>query len=601
MDKKTLLAVVLAILVMFSYSHIVQRLYPPAPNEAASFPSEQRVSPSVKSQTLSNTPSSAAVSLSGLSKLDDSSLRKISTHAIDYVLSDVGACIKSITIKKYNGSGKGNEELIYDVDYSQNALFSIIKTGFVTKDDLANVRYKYSKIDSGIEYSFKTENGVEIKKIYKVLNNYGLNLELSLINRSNNVLDAKYSIIASSNMKISADTDKRFIEAIVSVDNKQKRIRPSSPKRIENVFFGNSDWVGLQNQYFSIIIKPYHLQNKPYHLEEFLEKSTVSSPSSMAPYKKTVSFDEKTVSFDEKDTLHPRLNMSSTVSKFPNSNIQIELQNDTVMIRPGEAILHKFLLYSGPNNLDFMTYHQSGIENSLNFGTFGSISKLILFTLKYFYKIFHNYGLAIIFLAITITILLYPFTLKSLRSMKQLQLLQPKIDKLRKEYKENPQKLNREMMELYKKNKVNPFGGCLPMVLQMPIFFALYQALSRAIELKDASFLWIKDLSKPDKAFLLPTSEIFGFSFPINILPIAMAIAMFFQQKISMAHSSANNTTDVIQQQQKMMSVMMPILFGIIFYNMPSGLVLYWFCNTLITFFQQIQVTRHFHVEGAVS
>jgi YidC/Oxa1 family membrane protein insertase len=150
-------------------------------------------------------------------------------------------------------------------------------------------------------------------------------------------------------------------------------------------------------------------------------------------------------------------------------------------------------------------------------------------------------------------------------------------------------------MELYKKYKVNPFGGCLPMLLQMPIFIALYQALIRAIELKNAKFLWIADLSNPDKAFLLPTKSVVGTNIPINILPILMAITMFLQQKFSNPHSNVIDKEDVMQQQQKMMAVLMPVMFGVIFYNMPSGLVLYWFINTLIMFFQQIRMAKSFH------
>jgi YidC/Oxa1 family membrane protein insertase len=176
--------------------------------------------------------------------------------------------------------------------------------------------------------------------------------------------------------------------------------------------------------------------------------------------------------------------------------------------------------------------------------------------------------------------------------MKQMQLVQPKVDRLRKEYKDNPQKLNKEMLELYKKHKVNPFGGCLPMLLQMPIFIALYQALMRAIELKNAKFLWIKDLSGPDRAFLLPRTGI-----PVNILPILMAITMFFQQKLSTPSHASQDKEDTLYQQQKTMAIMMPVLFGVIFYNMPSALVLYWFTNTLIMFFQQARIMRNFHVE----
>jgi YidC/Oxa1 family membrane protein insertase len=172
-----------------------------------------------------------------------------------------------------------------------------------------------------------------------------------------------------------------------------------------------------------------------------------------------------------------------------------------------------------------------------------------------------------------------------MRSMKEMQGLQPHIEELRKKYKDNTQKFNKEVMELYKEHKVNPFGGCLPLLLQMPIFFALYQTLMRSVVLRGAEFLWIKDLSEPDRLFLLP------FNIPIlgneiNILPIIMAIGMFAQQKITMKTAAGSNP-----EQQRFMMVLFPLMFGFIFYRMPSGLVLYWFINSTLMLIYQLRVS----------
>ena len=164
------------------------------------------------------------------------------------------------------------------------------------------------------------------------------------------------------------------------------------------------------------------------------------------------------------------------------------------------------------------------------------------------------------------------------------------MEKLKVQLKDNPQKLNKEIMELYKKYNINPFSGCLPILLQMPIFIALYQALMKSIELRGASFMWIRDLSSPE-AIPLPVSfPIIGDS--INILPLVMVAAMVIQQKISTA-SSGRAITDEQKQQQKMMLIIMPIMFGFIFYNMPSGLVLYWVVNTVLTIVEQAAILRN--------
>ena len=240
----------------------------------------------------------------------------------------------------------------------------------------------------------------------------------------------------------------------------------------------------------------------------------------------------------------------------------------------------------GPQELNVISNAKPEWSGIIYFGTFDFIAQLLLQLLGFFYGLVHNWGLAIIILSIAVYFLLFPLSIKQMRSMKEMQLLQPKIEALRKELKDNPQRLNKEIMELYKEHKVNPLGGCLPLLLQMPIFFALYQALIRSVALRGAHFLWITDLSSPDKAFVLKNSIPF-LGNQVNILPILMAIGMFVQQKFSMAKA-----TGEAAQQQKMMSIVMPIMFGVIFYQMPSGLVLYWFVNSLLMLCYQFRINR---------
>lgn len=257
---------------------------------------------------------------------------------------------------------------------------------------------------------------------------------------------------------------------------------------------------------------------------------------------------------------------------------QVVLVGPSIDVMPGQSVEHKFRIYLGPQVLGLLNQADPHWSAIMNYGTFDFIAQLLLHLLNFFYSIVHNWGWAIIILSIAVYVVLYPLTLKQMQSMKGMQAIQPKIEELRKLYKDNPQKLNKEMMELYRVHKVNPFGGCLPLLLQMPIFFALYQVLLRSISLKGAQFLWIKDLSEPDRLFMLPASlPVVGNQ--VNILPILMAVVMFFQQKMSMA-GSYGTSGGTSEQQQKMMSIIFPFLFGFIFYRMPSGLVLYWFVNS---------------------
>ncbi|MCU0651370.1 MAG: membrane protein insertase YidC [Candidatus Omnitrophica bacterium] len=274
------------------------------------------------------------------------------------------------------------------------------------------------------------------------------------------------------------------------------------------------------------------------------------------------------------------------VKKLNPNETEVMLAPKEIILVAGESVEQKFRIYLGPQDLGMIKATNPAWASVINYGFFDFISQLLLQLLGFFYSLVHNWGLAIIILSVAVYFLLYPLTLKQMRSMKAMQALQPRMEELKKLYKDNPQKLHKETLELYREHKVNPLGGCLPLLLQMPIFFALYQALARSIALKGAHFLWIKDLSEPDRLARLPFNlPVLGNEF--NILPILMAVVMFFQQKASSASMGSEHA-----EQQKIMLIVMPILFGMIFYRMPAGLVLYWFVNSLLMATYQFKINK---------
>lgn len=237
-----------------------------------------------------------------------------------------------------------------------------------------------------------------------------------------------------------------------------------------------------------------------------------------------------------------------------------------------------FILYAGPKEYDGLRAINVNLEETIDFGWFiyGSwvfvrlIAKPLFYILRFFYYFTNNYGYAIILLTVLLKGLFVPLTHKSYKSMKAMQALQPKIQELQKKYKDDKERLNRELMEIYKKNKVNPVGGCLPMLLQIPFFIALYNILYTTIELRQAPFLlWIKDLSDKD---------------PYYVLPIIMGITMVIQQKMQ--------PTQMDPAQAKMM-MFMPVVFTFLFLNFPSGLVLYWLTNNILTIGQQLITAKY--------
>lgn len=261
--------------------------------------------------------------------------------------------------------------------------------------------------------------------------------------------------------------------------------------------------------------------------------------------------------------------------------VSIEVQNELDTIAPGTEKTYSNQLFYGPKKLSVLKQAGTNLAKIVNFGWFDVIAKPTLYLLNWFYAVFHNYGIAIILVTVLLKTLFWPITQKGLKSMKNMQKLQPKMAKIKEKYKSDPSRMNQEMMNLYKTYKVNPLGGCLPMVLQIPVFFALYKVLLQSIELRHAPFmLWITDLSAPDRLFL-------GFDLPylggLPVLTLLMGASMFLQQK--MTPTTADPT------QAKIM-LFLPLVFTVMFVNFASGLVLYWFVNNLLSILQQYLINR---------
>jgi YidC/Oxa1 family membrane protein insertase len=208
-------------------------------------------------------------------------------------------------------------------------------------------------------------------------------------------------------------------------------------------------------------------------------------------------------------------------------------------------------------------------------GFFGFFAKALLLTMNWV----HNtlgvaYGWAIIVITVAIKVIFWPLTQASTRSMKRMQALQPQMNAIKEKYKDDPVKANKKTMEFMKENKVSPLGGCLPMVLQIPVFFGFYRMIQSAIELRGANFLWVKDLSKPDTLFYIP-----GTTFPFNLLPLIMGVTMLWQARLSPPSPGMD------PMQAKMMRYM-PLMFLFILYNFSAGLALYWTVQNLLTIAQ---------------
>lgn len=231
--------------------------------------------------------------------------------------------------------------------------------------------------------------------------------------------------------------------------------------------------------------------------------------------------------------------------------------------------------YFGPR--DYFRLKAAGFEQAFRIGAIGQIGLVLLLALNAIASITRNYGVAIIVFSLLITLLTSPLTLISVRSMKKMQTLKPEVDRIMAQHKGDQMKANQAVFALYREHRVSPMSGCLPVLLQMPIFIALFQAMSHFIKLRGESFLWIRDLSLPDRLAQLPFSVPFV-GRDVNLLPIIMAAAMYFQTKLS---QQAASTTEANPTLKMLSGPLMPVIFCLMFYSFPSGLVLYWLTNTI--------------------
>ncbi len=363
-----------------------------------------------------------------------------------------------------------------------------------------------------------------------------LDLNLNILNISKETKTYRLQTVAYRPLQAKSAQDRQYLQGFVSIDRKMHKI-PLDPQRKQR-FPGSPEWITAQARSHALIVQPV-FPGGLFHVEQ-------------TPGGQTVGWLE-----------------------FP-----------PVTLAPAAKAEWNLRLYAGPMTVSDLA--GSGLEGAFSFGAFFGIAKMLLGILRWSYGWLGNYGWAILFLSVSIWLLFFPITWSGVRMMKVMGEIQPQVEKIRKEQAKNPQKMNQEILQLYRKYRVNPLSGCLPLILQMPIFIALFQVLTRSPELRGAGFLWIRDLSAPDAMIHFPKALPF-LGDHLNLLPIVMASAMFFQQRMSQRPLSEMSEEQAMQQR---IFRWFPILFGFMFYGLPSGLVLYWVTNTFLTMGQTLLAKR---------
>ena len=552
MDKKTILAFALSFVVLVGWS----LFFSPEPKQppAEKAPLAENIQPLAQTGDKSQTNITAVSPTQAVTATEKPVIRReekkieVDTPFYKAVFSNVGPTIKSFKLKKYHQTTDPNSPFVELVTLEQGMgdYLTVQFDGSATggKSDVVFTVDKDSlKLNQGSEpgtvvFRGTQQNGLAVTQTYRFYpDRYGIDLAVTVANPTATPVNGVFR----ATLRTVPPNDKGSYYAYVGFallsNNELEEMEVEDPGEEESVR-GDIGWVAYEDNYFISAIVP-EIPAKGSFTGKRLSSGVLEGVFLPAP----------------------------------------------VSLQPSTQATNQYQLYLGPRELGILKKFGKNLDRAINFGWTDIIAKPLLYILRFFDQYIHNYGVSIILLTILVKILFWPLTHKSYKSMKEMQKLQPRMAKLREKHKGDKQKLNQEMMALYKTYKVNPMGGCLPMVVQIPVFFALFRVLGACIELRHAPFVfWINDLSAPDRLFH------FSFEIPfmtppygIPVLTLLMGGSMFIQQKMT--------PTPGDPTQAKIM-MFLPVIFTFMFINFPSGLVLYWLVNNLLSIGQQYRIYK---------
>ncbi len=548
----------------------------------ASEPIETAIAPATEAETTAQTTVAPAASASAATASVEEEAASsapeetftLSTDRAEFSLTSRGAGLKSVVLKEYRSALSKDSGAMMLNFAAQPALSLSGLPGL----GVAHAFTATAK-DNGATILFErtAANGLRLERTITAEDGYLLRVHDRIVNTSADSINLSNAVIRTGPMVRESGHKERAGIIPLGVDSlspggekvqhwgknlgkfftqdMEEREAATLPLTIDLAPRPNAvDWVSAKNKYFVQILTPP--ENSGDHL--IISARRAPAPREMAD-----------------PAFAPRKMTEVT-------EVSAAIALAEITLAPGQTLDRESTLYVGPmkyDELKSLSLHRADV---MEFGMWAPVGKILLWVLNAIHDKLppYNYGIAIILLTLIVRTIFWPITHKSTESMKRMSAVTPLVNEIRAKFKDNPQKQQQEIMALYKAHKVNPLGGCLPMLIQIPVFIALFVVLRIAIELRFADFLWIKDLSEPENLFpgMLP----FGLS--LNILPLLMALTMYLQMKLS---PSAGDPA-----QQKIMGVMMPGMMLIFLYNFASGLALYWTTQNALMIFQQIMVKK---------
>jgi YidC/Oxa1 family membrane protein insertase len=433
--------------------------------------------------------------------------------------------------------------------------------------------FALTPIPGGVRAEKTLTNGLTVTKDFQIGSNYLLTATVRVKNGSKEAVTVpaqnwaagtatpmgpRDSGIADSVMWYNGVKAGSVGQAYFNTNTAVLGLFPRTPRTEYRAGTNNVFWVSAQNQFFALVTMP--ASNQP--AAAMAVRMVLLPPPS-----------------------EEEIEASSRTVRAP-EGLEAMLAYPGGTVPPGQEVTLRFNIFAGPKVYQTLASLSEQLDNRIDlvmgFGMWGVISRGLLAVMNWLHhQIGFPYGLAIILITVVIRLAIWPLTRASMRSTKRMQELQPQIKALQEKYKDDPQKLQQKTWDFYKKNKVNPLGGCLPMLLQIPVIFGFYGMLRSAIELRGAHFLWIGDLSQPDTIFTL---SFLGHNLPLNPMPIIMGATQFWQASMMPISPGMDPA------QQKMMRYF-PLMMVFVFYNYSSGLALYWTVSNLITILQN-KVTK---------
>jgi len=443
--------------------------------------------------------------------------------------------------------------------------------------------FELTRTPGGVEAKQIHTNGLVIVKRFEPSSNYLLRATVELKNTGTQTLILpQHEVVMGTATPMDAEDDGTYVNVLWYNGSKAEQIGrawfenrllgcfPGTPRQVYRAGATNVFWAAANNRFFALALMP----TDPAH-ELVAVPVVLPTPGTTTQQK-----------------------LKSTVRS--NVGYQAALVNPEITLAPGQTVTLHYQLFAGPKEYRTLARIGDAFNNNLQAimgfervlgGRFTAFfAKLLLVSMNGLHDLLRlGYGWVIIIITFIIKVLFWPLTQASMRSMRRMQALQPQIKALQEKYKDDPAKLNRKLMEFWKENKINPFGGCLPMLLQMPVFIGFYVMIQSAIELRGARFLWVRDLSKPDTLFLIPGLNFLPFistpdGLPFNLLPLLMGVTMLWQSHMTPA------SPGVDPMQQKLMR-WMPAIFLLFLYNFSAGLTLYWTVQNLLSI-AQMKLTK---------